>query len=141
MAVEKGRYINLYGNNSARNTCNCNLKVIESECHFLLICPKHSDLRSKYIALLLYVANCTEIFQFDVSEFKSNCQKCILIYLLRKLKCFGGIHMTICSSVNSCLLLALHNLVAISVLVCFMQKIVALYCIVLYCIVLHCIVL
>ena len=46
--------------------------------------------------------------------------------------------MTICSSVNSCLLLALHNLVAISILVCFMQKIVVLYCIVLYCIVLYC---
>ena len=47
LAIEKGRYINLDRNNRVCN--NCNLKLVENECHFLLICPKYSELRSKYI--------------------------------------------------------------------------------------------
>ena len=52
LAIEKGRYINLDRNNRVYN--NCNLKLIENEYHFLLICPKYSELRSKYIKRYYY---------------------------------------------------------------------------------------
>ena len=52
LAIEKGRYINLDRNNRVCN--NCNLKLIENEYHFLLICPKYSELRSKYIKRYYY---------------------------------------------------------------------------------------
>ena len=50
--IESGRYNNILRNE--RYCINCNYKLIENEYHFLLICSKYSDLRSKYIKKYYY---------------------------------------------------------------------------------------
>ena len=66
LAIEKGRYINLDRNNRVCN--NCNLKLVENEYHFLLICPKYSELRSKYIKLYYYTWPTVQKFSNLMSE-------------------------------------------------------------------------
>ena len=46
LAIETGRYENKERNE--RLCTNCNMNMIETEYHFLMICPKHRDLRLKY---------------------------------------------------------------------------------------------
>ena len=46
-AIERGRY---WDKNGERRLCNlCNLKQVESEYHFLLICPFYAALRQSYL--------------------------------------------------------------------------------------------
>jgi hypothetical protein len=52
LAIETGRY-NMV-DRAERICLNCNMNVIENEFHFLLICPKYSDLRKKYIKKYYY---------------------------------------------------------------------------------------
>ena len=52
LAIEKGRHINTA--RSERLCRNCNLNQIETEYHFLLICPKFSQLRSLYLKRFYY---------------------------------------------------------------------------------------
>ena len=47
LQIERGRHLNIPRNE--RICRNCNSNMIENEYHFLLICPKYSDLRNKYI--------------------------------------------------------------------------------------------
>ena len=47
LQIERGRHLNIPRNE--RICRNCNLNMIENEYHFLLICPKYTDLRNKYI--------------------------------------------------------------------------------------------
>ena len=46
MDIETGRYVNIERN--ARLCKCCNLKVVESEYHFMLCCPLYRNLRLKY---------------------------------------------------------------------------------------------
>jgi hypothetical protein len=46
LAIEKGRHTNIDRND--RKCVHCNMNVIETEYHFLLVCPKHSDLRKRF---------------------------------------------------------------------------------------------
>ena len=48
LAIEKGRHENIPRNE--RKCRNCNLNVIENEYHFLLVCPRYSELRRKYFS-------------------------------------------------------------------------------------------
>lgn len=43
LAIERGRYANIEVEN--RKCLNCNLNAIETEYHFLLVCPKYRELR------------------------------------------------------------------------------------------------
>jgi hypothetical protein len=45
--IEEGRYRNI--NRENRLCTKCNMKVIENEYHFLLVCPLYRDLRNKYL--------------------------------------------------------------------------------------------
>ncbi len=46
LAIETGRYSNTPQN---KRLCNfCNMNAVESEYHFLLVCPKYKDLRKKF---------------------------------------------------------------------------------------------
>ena len=47
LQIERGRHLNIPRNE--RICRNCNSNMTENEYHFLLICPKYSDLRNKYI--------------------------------------------------------------------------------------------
>jgi hypothetical protein len=47
LLIETGRHTNIDRQN--RICKNCNMNMIESEYHFLLVCPKYRDLRKKYI--------------------------------------------------------------------------------------------
>jgi hypothetical protein len=44
--IEKGRQLNIPKNE--RMCSNCNMNVIEKEYHFLLVCPKNTNLRKTY---------------------------------------------------------------------------------------------
>jgi hypothetical protein len=48
LAIETGRYSNI--DRQQRKCLQCNMNVIESEFHFLLVCPKYRDLRIKYFS-------------------------------------------------------------------------------------------
>ena len=50
--IERGRYTYIHRNNRTCKQCQLNQK--ETEYHFLLICPKYSDIRSKYIKRIYY---------------------------------------------------------------------------------------
>ena len=52
LSVENGRYKNLP--KIERKCLCCNLREIEDEYHFVLICPAFSDLREKYIKSYYY---------------------------------------------------------------------------------------
>ena len=52
LAIERGRHLHLPRNN--RICPNCSNNQIENEYHFLLICSKYSDLRTKYIKRYYY---------------------------------------------------------------------------------------
>ena len=45
--IETGRYKGVERNNRICQCCN--LEVVESEYHFLLICPKYAEIRKKYL--------------------------------------------------------------------------------------------
>ena len=47
LAIETGRHHNKERSN--RKCIYCNMNIIESEFHFMLICPLYADLRSKYL--------------------------------------------------------------------------------------------
>ena len=47
LAIEEGRYRNI--EREQRKCIYCNMNSIESEYHFLLVCPHYRDLRNKYI--------------------------------------------------------------------------------------------
>lgn len=49
LEIETGRYIGL--TRDERFCQNCNMRMIEDEYHFLLVCPNYSDLRKKYFPL------------------------------------------------------------------------------------------
>ena len=54
LAIESGRKYNIPEN---ERTCrNCNLGVKENEFHFVLVCPKFSDITSKYIKNYYYIS-------------------------------------------------------------------------------------
>jgi len=46
LAIETGRYTNTPQNERLWKSCNINL--VESEYHFLLVCPKYRELRTKF---------------------------------------------------------------------------------------------
>ena len=48
LAIERGRYENIPRDD--RKCKYCNLNVVESEYHFLLVCPLYGDLRRKYFS-------------------------------------------------------------------------------------------
>ena len=41
--IERGRHINVHREN--RICCLCSMSMVESEFHFLLVCPRYSDIR------------------------------------------------------------------------------------------------
>ena len=46
--VERGRYVNIP---REERLCNCcNMRVIENEYHFLLVCPSYIDIRRQYLS-------------------------------------------------------------------------------------------
>ena len=47
LAIEKGRHQNIARQERVYN--NCTMNVLETEYHYLLICPKFYNLRTKYI--------------------------------------------------------------------------------------------
>ena len=47
LAIERGRFENIDRND--RLCRHCNLNMIESEYHFMLVCPLYRDLRKKYL--------------------------------------------------------------------------------------------
>ena len=47
LAIEKGRHQNIARQERVCN--NCTMHVLETEYHYLLICPKFYNLRTKYI--------------------------------------------------------------------------------------------
>ena len=47
LSIEKGRHQNIAGQEWVCN--NCTMSVLETEYHYLLICPKLYNLRTKYI--------------------------------------------------------------------------------------------
>lgn len=49
LEIETGRYVGL--DRDERLCRKCNMRMIEDEYHFLLVCPKYSDLRRKYFPL------------------------------------------------------------------------------------------
>ncbi|MEW8545054.1 MAG: reverse transcriptase family protein [Candidatus Thiodiazotropha sp.] len=46
LEIETGRYIGL--DRDTRFCKRCNMQIVEDEYHFLLVCPKYSDIRRKY---------------------------------------------------------------------------------------------
>jgi hypothetical protein len=46
LSIETGRYINI--EREMRICTQCNMKVVEDQYHFLLVCPKYRDLRQRY---------------------------------------------------------------------------------------------
>jgi hypothetical protein len=50
--IETGRYLNIDRNE--RKCQNCNMNVVENEFHFILVCPKFSELRKKYLKKYYY---------------------------------------------------------------------------------------
>ena len=47
LAIETGRHTGT--ERSMRNCVLCNMNVVESEFHFMLVCPFYSELRNKYL--------------------------------------------------------------------------------------------
>ena len=47
LQIEVGRYTNIP--RQERICINCNMRVVENEYHLLLVCPKHRELRNKYL--------------------------------------------------------------------------------------------
>jgi len=47
LEIERGRYTNIERND--RKCKQCNMNLVESEFHFILVCPKFRNLRSKYL--------------------------------------------------------------------------------------------
>lgn len=58
--IEKGRHQNI--DRRQRYCTNCNLHQIETEYHFILICPKYADLRTRYIKRYFYTWPTTNKF-------------------------------------------------------------------------------
>ena len=52
LLIEKGRYTNVP--RDQRICLNCNSNDIEDEYHFIFMCPKYSDLRSRFIKRFYY---------------------------------------------------------------------------------------
>ena len=52
LAIEKGRHQNIARQERVCN--NCTMNVLEKEYHYLLICPKLYNLRTKYIKKYYY---------------------------------------------------------------------------------------
>ena len=48
LEIEKGRHLPVKISRCERICKQCNLKAVESEYHFLLVCPRYNDLRRKY---------------------------------------------------------------------------------------------
>ena len=62
LQIEKGRH---FGLNRTQRICkHCNLNVVESEFHFLLVCPFYSELRSKYFTR--YFCHWPTLNKFDI---------------------------------------------------------------------------
>jgi hypothetical protein len=61
LAIETGRYLNTTHNE--RLCTQCETRMIENEYHFLLICPKFSELRAKYIKRYYYTWPTIQKFQ------------------------------------------------------------------------------
>jgi len=81
LAIEKGRHQNIARQERFCNKCTMN--VLETEYHYLLVCPKFYNLRTKYIKkILLYMANHTQTNTTSIISIEYNCSKCIEIYIL-----------------------------------------------------------
>lgn len=52
LAIETGRYNNIERNE--RKCLNCNMNVVESEYHFILVCPKFIEIRKQYLKKYYY---------------------------------------------------------------------------------------
>ena len=86
LAIETGRYTNTPQNE--RHCKSCNMNLIESEYHFLLVCPKYRELRSKYFTS--YFCHSPSLNKFD-SLMSSNSKKTIyniakFIYYANKIR-------------------------------------------------------
>ena len=73
LAIEKGRHQNIPREN--RKCIYCNLNVIESEYHFLLVCPQLIDIRRKYLSP--YYCHWPNLTKFD-TIMSSDSKKTIL---------------------------------------------------------------
>ena len=77
LCIETGRYKNVPKN---MRLCKCcNMKVVENEYHFLLVCPLYADIRKRYFAN--YFCHWPNMFKFK-SLIKS--QNCKTLYNLSK---------------------------------------------------------
>ena len=74
LAIERGRYENI--NRSERICKLCNMKSVECEYHFLLVCPFYRELRQKYFRP--YYCHWPTINKFEDLMTKTN-RKIILI--------------------------------------------------------------
>jgi len=86
LAIERGRYINVPRNE--RKCIYCNSNILENEYHFLLICPRYSDLRSQFIKRYYYTWPTLQKF---VNLLTCNSKKTIIdlskfIYFANKLR-------------------------------------------------------
>ena len=61
LEIETGRYLNIP--RSERICTHCNMNVIESEYHFLLVCPKYYEIRKRY--LKKYYCHWPSILKFN----------------------------------------------------------------------------
>lgn len=72
LEIETGRYIGL--NREERLCRKCNMRMVEDEYHFLIVCPHYNDLRRKYFTN--YYCQWPTIHKF-VSLMSSNSEKVI----------------------------------------------------------------
>ena len=66
LEIERGRYTNITRERRLCNHCNC--RQVENEYHFLLICQKYTDLKSKYIKCYYYTWPTIQKFTNSMSE-------------------------------------------------------------------------
>ena len=66
LEIERGRYTNIARERRLCNHCSC--RQVENEYHFLLICKKYTDLRSKYIKRYYYTWPTIQKFTNLMSE-------------------------------------------------------------------------
>ena len=72
LAIETGRYTNMP--RDQRICLQCNMNMVETEYHFLLVCPKYRELRHNF--LKRYYCHWPNLFKFE-NIMSSQCNKTI----------------------------------------------------------------
>ena len=86
LRIEHGRY---YNESRFDRKCSlCNLNDVEDEYHFILVCPRYSELRSKYIKKFYYKKPSVVklIKLLSVNNVKELCSLGKFLYLASKIR-------------------------------------------------------